>query len=144
MENSNNRKRIIGSVVGTVVAVLVAFFVQQYFFKAPTFDKAMMDAASQINQSCPIMVDQETRLDNAVAMPGKVFQYNYTLVNLAKDSINISGLESYIKPMILNNVKTNPDMKGFRDNKVTMIYNYKDKDGIYITRINITPDMYEK
>jgi len=144
MENSSNRKRIIGSVVGTTVGLLVAFFIQQYFFKAPTFDKAMMEAASQINQSCPIMVDQETRLDNAVAMPGNVFQYNYTLVNLVKDSIDISGLEGYIKPVILNNVKTNPDMKGFRDNKVTMTYTYKDKDGVYITRINITPDMYEE
>lgn len=104
----------------------------------------MMQAASQINQSCPIMVDQETRLDNAVAMPGKIFQYNYTLVNLAKDSINISGLESYIKPMILNNVKTNPDMKSFRDNKITMTYTYKDKYGVFITRIDITPEMYEE
>ena len=77
-------------------------------------------------------------------MPGNVFQYNYTLVNLVKDSIDIPGLESYIKPVILNNVKTNPDMKGFRDNKVTMTYTYKDKDGVYITRINITPDMYEE
>jgi len=144
MENTNNRKRIISSVVGAVVAVLVAALVQQYFFKAPTFDKTMMQAASQINQSCPIMVDQETRLDNAVAMPGKIFQYNYTLVNLAKDSINISGLESYIKPMILNNVKTNPDMKSFRDNKITMTYTYKDKDGVFITRIEITPEMYEE
>ena len=144
MENTNNRKRIISSVTGTVVAVLVAFFVQQYFFKAPSFDKAMMEAASQINKSCPIMVDQETRLDNAVAMPGKVFQYNYTLVNFAKDSVNIPGLEGYMKPMILNNVKTNPDMKGFRDNKVTMTYTYKDKDGVFITRIDITPEMYEE
>ncbi len=37
-----------------------------------------MEIASEINKSCPMMIDKETQFDNALAMPGKVFQYNYT------------------------------------------------------------------
>ena len=28
------------------------------------------------------MVDNATRLDNAIALPGNTFQYNYTIVNM--------------------------------------------------------------
>jgi hypothetical protein len=126
-------------VVGAVTLVLV----QQFFFKAPSYDEVMMQAASEINKSCPFMVDQETRLDNAVALPGNVFQYNYTLVNMEKATTDISQLENYLKPTLINNVKSNPDMKINRDNKTTMGYYYKDRDGAFLFKILVTPDLYE-
>jgi hypothetical protein len=88
------------------------------------------------------MVDQDTRLDNAVALPGNVFQYNYTLVNLEKSEVNIDTVKKYIEPGIINNVKTSPDLKAYRDNKVTMAYYYKDKNGVFVLKISVTPDMY--
>ncbi|MCF8458865.1 MAG: hypothetical protein K9H62_23255 [Bacteroidales bacterium] len=90
-----------------------------------------------------IIVDSETRLDNALALPGKTFQYNYTLVNLVKDSIDIGSLEEYLNPVILNNIKTNPDLKTFRDNDVTMAYNYKDKNSEHLLKLIFTPDQYK-
>jgi len=42
----------------------------------------------------------------------------------------------------INNVKTNPDLKIYRDNKVTMAYNYKDKNGIFVLKISVTPGLY--
>ena len=144
MEKTTNTKRLIGSVVGTVAGLLIAFVIQQQFFKAPSFDKMLMKVASELNESCPVMVDAETRLDNAITLPGKVFQYNYTLINLPIDSINVNDFEEYMKPQILNNVKTNPDLKLFRENKVTMNYYYKDSKGAFISKISITPDQYSE
>jgi len=144
MEKTSNKKKIIGTVIGTIVGVLIAFIIQQQFFKAPSFDQVLVKTASELNKSCPVMVDSETRLDNAVAMPDNVFQYNYTLVNMEKDSVNIQDFEEYMQPQILNNVKTNPDLKLFRDNKVTMSYYYKDSKGIFISKISITPDQYKE
>ena len=43
----------------------------------------MMAAASEINKTCPIMVDQYTQLDNALALPDNSFQYNYTLIDIS-------------------------------------------------------------
>lgn len=80
-------------------------------FREPAFDKALVESASEINKSCPIMIDNATRLDNTIALPDKVFQYNYTLVSMNKDSINIDEFKSYLEPTIIEFVKTNPNMQ---------------------------------
>ncbi len=138
-----DKKKVIGAIVG-VAAFFIAYFVaQQLFFKPPTFDKQMMKTASEINKSCPIMVDAETRLDNTVALPNKTIQYNYTLVNIEKGDIDISEFENYLQPVILNIIKTSPDLKYFRDNDVTMAYNYKDKNGEYLLKLTFKPEDYK-
>ena len=142
MKKEKNNKKTIGAVVGTIVGITGYFIVKQLIFAPPTFDKAMMQAASKINESCPIMVDQETRLDNAAALPDNVFQYNYTLINAIIDSVDLKAFEDYMQPIILNNVRTNPDMKAYRDNEVTMAYYYKDRNGEFITKISISADQY--
>jgi len=142
MENQKNNKKTVGTIVGLAVGLIVYFLVKQFVFAPPSFDKVMMKAASEINESCPIMVDQDTRLDNAIALPDNILQYNYTLVNWVKDSVDLKAFEDYMQPMILNNVKTNPDLKIYRDNKTTMAYNYKDMNGVFITKISITADQY--
>lgn len=108
-----------------------------------TFDKTLMVTASELNKSCPIMIDKATRLDNAIALPNNVFQYNYTLVDISKDSVNIDELRAYLEPNITNFVKTNPDMQTMRDNKVQVNYYYKDKSGVYLFIISVKPEQYE-
>lgn len=134
-----NFKTILGLVVGLLIVVLV----QQFLFKPPSFDKQMMRIASEVNESCPIMIDKETRLDNTIAFPGKTLQYNYTLINTIKDSVDTDIMEEYLKPMILNSIKTNPDLKFLRDNNATMAYNYRDMDGEHLLKLSFTPDQYK-
>ena len=144
--NSNNKmdkKKVIGMIVGAAAFLIAYFAVQQVFFKPPTFDKQMMQIASELNKSCPIMVDAETQLDNAVALPDNTFQYNYTLVNMERVTVDISELEHYLQPIILNNIKTNPDLKTFRDNDVIMAYNYKDRNGEYLFKLIFKPENYK-
>jgi len=142
-EKESNKQKQIKTIAGIAVGVLVMILIQQFVFKAPSFDKQMMQAASEINKTCPIMVDQETRLDNSIALPDNVFQYNYTLVNMEKNSIDISELEEYLKPIILNTIKTNPDLKSFRDHETTMSYNYKDKNSEHLFKLSFTADQYK-
>ncbi|MEQ9375004.1 MAG: hypothetical protein RIG68_07505 [Imperialibacter sp.] len=143
MQEPEKKKKNIPALIGIVAGGLTMILVQQFFFKAPSYDQQMMSAASEINKSCPMMVDQETRLDNAVALPENVFQYNYTLVNMEKASTDASQLENYLKPILINNVKSNPDMKINRDNKTTMGYYYKDKNGEFLFKVLVTPDLYD-
>jgi len=138
-----NKKRI-GTIIGIIVFGLSYFAVQQIFFKQPSFDKVMVQAASEINKNCPMMVDQYTRWDNAVVLPGKILQYNYTLVDLEKSEVNLDTVKKYVEPGIINNVRTNPDMKIYRDNNTTFIYYYKDKNGVFVYKFPVTPDMYNK
>ena len=139
--DNNKLKKTFGVIVG-VITFGLAYFGAQQMFKAPSFDKAMMEAASELNKTCPIMVDQDTRLDNAVALPGNIFQYNYTLVNYEKSEVNIDTVKKYIEPGLINSVKTNPDLEIQRMNKVTMAYNYRDKNGVFVLKISVTPDLY--
>jgi hypothetical protein len=142
MGQIEKKKLNIQTIVGLIAGGITFILVQQFFFKPPSYDQVMMNAASEINKSCPIMVDQETRLDNAVALPENIFQYNYTLVNMEKATTDISQLENYLKPTLVNNVKTNPDMKINRENQTTMGYYYKDKNGEFLFKILVTPDLY--
>ena len=142
MENGDKKKKNIQTVVGLIAGIASLILVQHFFFNAPSYDQAMMQAASEINKSCPIMVDRETRLDNAVALPENVFQYNYTLVNMEKATMDIEGLQNNLRPTVINFVKTNPDMKINRENKTVMAYYYKDKNGEFLFKILVTPSLY--
>lgn len=137
-----DKKNIVGTIIGALVAGLISFGVQQYFAKPVSFDQAMMTAASEINKNCPMMIDNETQLDNTLALPDNKFMYNYSLINYAIDELDIEELRKNIEPGIINNVRTNPDMKAYRDNEVTMVYSYKDKNQEHLFKIEVSPALY--
>jgi len=62
---------------------------------------------------------------------------------MVKESINIEEMRQYLEPNIVNFVKTQPDMKTMRDNKTTVNYSYKDKEGVFLLTISVKPDQYE-
>jgi hypothetical protein len=139
---SDNKGRL-KLVVGCFTFLLAYIITQKIFFSTKSFEKAMMATASEINKTCPFMVDQYTRLDNTVAMSDNSFQYNYTIVSNEKSEIKIDTIKKYVVPGLINNVKTNPGMKIFRDHKTTVIYNCRDKNGVFVYKFRITPDMYK-
>lgn len=102
----------------------------------------LQEFSEKTNRKCPMVVDKNTRLDNTIVLSNKTVQYNYTFINLEKKDFNFKGIESHFKPNILNNVKTNPGLKFFRDNKVTLSYSYKDKNGNFIFKYKVSPDLY--
>jgi hypothetical protein len=112
-------------------------------FNNQVYDKVMVEMASKISKQCPIMVDNVTRLDNVIAMPNNVFQYNYTIVATVKDSIKVDEAKSIMEPRIINNVKTEPSLKYMRDHKTTINYNYKDKVGVFLFTISVKPEQYQ-
>ncbi len=136
----------IGFTVAFAIFYAVGHFAGQAIidvFKKPVLEKNLVEAANLINKNCPMMIDSETRLDNAIAIPNNIFQYNYTLINMVKESINIDEMRQYLEPNIINFVKTQPDMKTMRDNKTTVNYSYKDKEGVFLMTISVKPEQYE-
>jgi len=138
------RKKKIRTGLGAVVGLFAILLLQHVFFASPGFDKDLARSASEANKNCPMYVDKDTRLENTVALPGLVLQYNYTLVNYVKDSLDIQTLKKALEPGILNSIKTNPELKNHRDHKVTMNYSYQDKNKVFLFLISITPDKYSK
>lgn len=134
---------LLKTIISVIAVGLVSMAVQHFFFKPPSFNKELMTVANEISKACPIMVDQETRLDNAIALPDNSFQYNYSLINYHASELNVDTLRKYVEPGIINSVKSRPELELFRENKTTLIYSYSDKVGVYVFKIIVKPEMYE-
>jgi hypothetical protein len=145
-KKSKSLKYWIGFAVVFAIFCVIGFLASEKLmdiFRKPVFDKVMVEYAKEFNKTCPMMVDNATQLNNVLALPENVLQYNYTIVTMVKDSVNINALKEYLEPAILNTVKTEPQMKIVRDNKVTVNYSYQDKNGVFMFTISIKPEQYE-
>jgi hypothetical protein len=47
-----------------------------------------------------------------------------------------------VKPAMINNAKSNPDLQLFRDNNVILEYYFRDELGKFMTRVEIVPAEY--
>ena len=139
--DKKNKKNVMGIIVG-VITFFIFFYGAQRLFSVPAYDSAMAEMASEINKTCPVMVDELTRLDNVIALPKNIIQYNYTLISMDREAVNVSEMQHYLEPFLTNMIKTNPDMKFQREHKTTLNYYYKDKNGNYLFKISITPSKY--
>jgi hypothetical protein len=128
------------TILGFIIGFVIMFFVSRQVFGSPSMDKQLVEIANQLNKTCPMRVDQYTTLKNVVALPNKTLQYNYILT---KSQVNTDDAKKSFFPTILENVRTNPDMKLFRDNEVTLKYYYSDKSGEYVMEYKILPEMYQ-
>lgn len=142
MANSTKNSKNYLIVIGIIIGFAIILIGKQLLTEKPTFDKVMTEMASEFNKALPMMIDKETRLDNTMAMPDNSFIYNYTLVNLPLDSIDVTYFNEFMEPIIINNVKSNPDLIVFRDNDVTLQYSYKDMYGVFISKIIVAKEDY--
>jgi len=137
------KEQLIGLFVSAIVAAIVSTFVSNMFFSKPTIDKVLVETANTMNKTLPVMIDADTRIDNVMAFPNKIFMYNYTLVNYEKETFDTIAAKNYLEPRVLNTIKTSPEMKYQRDNNVTLQYRYSDKSGNYLFSFKITPEQYK-
>ena len=129
MEESKNK--IISQVAIFAVTFIVAFFGTQYLMKSTnSSDKELMKISDDMNKKCPIMVDNETQLDNSKVFDNTL-QYNYTLVNVVRNdsSFDLIGAKKFIMKNAQDNLDNRPEMKSYREKKIALKYNYKDKNG---------------
>jgi hypothetical protein len=139
-------------VIGTIAVLIVIIFAggigklvgkstsEQFFDgkREGELNSVLMQAASQINENLPIMVDSETRLDSSVGV-NKQFRYNYTLINYSAEELDIAAIESSMRPQLINTVCTTKEMRVFVENGVPVTYAYYGKDGKQVTTIAVQP-----
>lgn len=113
--------------------------------KETAVQKFLEAQVKALNAQCPVVIADGITLDNCEALPGKVFRYNYTLQNV--DTVALSDttkLKEIDKANILPSLKAMPEMKGFNDHGVTIIYRYHDATGKYLYQLEIAPEDYKK
>lgn len=126
-----------------MVGFVVLFFIFQSFFQ-PSFDKRLVKMTNELNKNCPITISTDLVLKNVTVMSDKTIQYNYAFINLTKAEVKTDTLKKYMFPPILESVKSDPQAKVFRDNKITVNYHYSDKYGTFIINYLIKPEMYKE
>jgi hypothetical protein len=130
-------------IFGALLLLVVLFItVQKIFFKSSIY-KEVTKFALEMNKTCPSMVDPETRLDKVIASADNNLQFNYTLVNMIKDSLPINSLKNYMEPVILDKIKNSATLKKFLDKNLTWIYSYNDKKGDFIFKITYAPEQFK-
>ncbi|MES0490227.1 MAG: hypothetical protein ABUK01_09555 [Leptospirales bacterium] len=104
----------------------------------------LKEASAEINAQCPMTIDAFTRLDNTEVLPGKIFQYNYTLTTEDKAVLGADPVKfaSTIKAQVIPTLKNNPALDIFRDNDVTLVYIYNKPDGTEFFRFEVLPENY--
>jgi hypothetical protein len=107
------------------------------------FNAYLVNDINESNKDLPRMIDLGTRADDIIALPNyNTIRYLYTLVNTSKNEIDTNKLDN-LYYNILNNIKTNSDLKIFKDKKMIFEYLYNDKYGDEIINFRFEYEDYK-
>ena len=131
-----------------IVLIIAGSFVVNHFLLKPSniisdFETELRKTADELNKKCPIMIDSTSRLDNAEVPARKTFQYNCTFITATKADFDSNEFKSSVLPDIIKDFKTSRKVKLFRDNNITVITNYHDKNGEFLIKYALTPKDYK-
>lgn len=131
-----------------IVTLTAAYFGKElatsFFSSEMNITETLKAAAEELNKQTPMMVDDDTRLDAAENGPGLRFTYIYTLVNYSVSEINVEEFHNNLAPNIRKAVCEKPEMAVFYRNDVTVVYVYRDKNGMDVMEIAVPPTECKK
>jgi hypothetical protein len=127
----DSKKKIVIQVIIFVISFAVSFFVASYFLSSnPKTPNAMLlENSREANRDLPKMLDAETRLDS-ITVENATLKYHHTLISTLKDSseLDFELIEAGMMKIAQENLDTNPVMKEFRDNDVSLEHIFRDKE----------------
>ena len=144
VKKNGYKKKVIPFVAGAIVCGGIMFGIQRMATEKLTVEKQLLVLSNEINKGCPVMIDQGTRFDNVIALPGNIFQYRYTLVNADRMNVDTTGLKNFVLPNAIKSIKASPQLKYQRENKISFSYYYRDGRGEYVLDFIVTPEQYGK
>lgn len=142
-EKRVNKKLLIRKIIKIVGVLGLAFVALHYYSNYKPVGKELTAMVDNYNKACPMMISEDIRMESVVVLPHNTVQYDFTLVRVQKESIDVTALKKSVETEIVSNSKTNPSLDAFRDNNSTVFYNYKDGNGKVLFKITLTPDMYQ-
>lgn len=143
MEDKGRKKRIlIRKGIKIVLVIALVLLAQHFFFKNKMIGDEITPLVTKYNSACPIMISDDIRMESVNSLPDNTVQYDFTLVRVQKENIDIKALNKSVEKEILSNSKTNPSLEAFRDNNSTVVYVYRDNNQKMLFTVELTPEMY--
>lgn len=138
----STRKIIIKKGIKIVAVLGLAFVGIYYYANNKPVSKELVAMVNHYNNSCPLMISDDILMQSVVTLPHNSVQYDFSLVRVQKERIDVLALKKSVEAEILATSKTNPSLEAFRDNNSTVIYNYKDANEKELFKIILTPELY--
>jgi len=98
--------------------------------------KTLVETAKLQKKSLPVMVDDVTRWDDAIAGPGRNWTYMYTIVVPESKNLNNQKINDYLGNKLRNSVCIQKEMELFVENDVKLKYIYHDLEGNLIGKVD--------
>ncbi|MFD1601225.1 hypothetical protein ACFSJW_22765 [Flavobacterium artemisiae] len=138
------RKQNILLLIIIVVALGLAVFFQLFLSKnSDEVNTEVVQLVEKYNKNCPLAIQEGIRLDSVTLHEERVVKYNLTLLNVEKESADITVIREEIRKSLLSTAKANPGLQVFRDNDYTLNYSYSDKKKVFLFDVKILPDEYK-
>lgn len=129
-------KSLLGITLASVSAIA---FQSPINAQVKNVSKELVEAADLVNQYLPMNVDPTVRWDSTHAGPGKLMNYNYTLLQLSAAQIDGNVLNQQFRPFVNNLLCNNSGSQFFRDNDVALNVNIYDNQRSLVSRIKVSP-----
>jgi hypothetical protein len=142
VQNEGKQLGFIGWVVAFVIGGMIAMGIKHAIFeprKSGINEKELMQIVEVANKQLPLMVDNETRCDGAIAGPGKKITYLYTLINYSSYEIDSQKLKELFIPERIKAACTNEGTKYYLERNVHVGARYKGNDRGFITELDVAP-----
>lgn len=88
--------------------------------------------AKEINKKCPMPTDENTRMDSATVFNEYMITYHYTVHTVSNKDVDIAKFKTNMETAMNEKYKTDPQLAIYRDNKIAIAYDYKDKTGGFL------------
>lgn len=106
-------------------------------------DEQLATLAANLNSKAPITIDADTSLISATPLPNKTIQFHYSTTTKNASDFPQGALKEAILPGLVKTYQNSPDMAVFRENKVTIVYRYTDREGQLIDQFTIEPSVLQ-
>ena len=99
--------------------------------------------AAELNESAPVMLDPNTRLEGVSVTDENHFCYRYTVLNTENPDSLLSEWLQTLTDNIHTMVSTKAELAIFRENSVVLEYIYMDEQQQTLRTITINPEDYK-
>jgi hypothetical protein len=142
LEKQRKKKLLIRNIIKIIFIIILIGVAQYYFVKGQPRNKELSTLVFKYNAACPILISNDIRMESVNQLSDNRVQYDFTLVQVIKESINVTDLKKQVEKEIRSIAKKNPSLEAFRDNNSTVSYHYMDKNQQDLFTITLTPDRY--
>ena len=141
-EKQTKKKLLIRKVIKIITIVALVSVIPYYYSRNKSVGKELTALVTNYNNACPMMISNDIRMESVNTLPDNTIQYDFVLVRVQKENIDVEALKKSVEKEILVSSKTNPSLEAFRDNGSTVIYHYMDINGKNLFVVTLTPEMY--